>query len=124
MTCGEVTLSRPRRHKLAALSSLLVSKRNQPVEKGEGGGNAMRPATLVPAVHSGQGTGTGRGGKAGRTLPAAPLGNGRRPQPRRLNRRFRFWPAAISSASPFTLSSPRKRNRRSPCQSLASANSG
>src|SRR5215207_3998821 len=59
-----------------------------------------------------------------RTAPAAPLGNGRRPQPRQLNSRLRFWPAAIRSASPLTFSSPRSRKRRSPCQSLASAKRG
>lgn len=37
---------------------------------------------------------------------------------------LRFWPAAISSASAFTLSSPRSRNLLIPCQSFASANIG
>src|SRR5262245_55214373 len=47
---------------------------------------------------------TGRGGNAAKTIPAVPLGNGRRPHPRQLSSRFRFWPAAISSASPLTFS--------------------
>jgi hypothetical protein len=84
----------------------------------------MRPATPVPAVRGGQDAETGRGGKAGSTTPPAPLGNGRRPQPRQLSRRLRFCPAAISSASPLTFSNPRKRKRRSPCHAFASANNG
>jgi hypothetical protein len=55
---------------------------------------------------------------------AAPLGSGRRPQPCFASSRFRFCPAAISSASLFTRYSRRRRNRREPCHSLASANSG
>jgi len=51
-------------------------------------------------------------------------GNGRRPQPRFLRRRFRFCPAAIRKASQLTRQSLRKRKRRMPCQSLASANKG
>src|SRR5260221_12342938 len=51
-------------------------------------------------------------------------GNGRRPHPRFLSRRLRFWPAAIRKASQLTRHSSRKRKRRTPCQSLASANKG
>src|SRR6266852_6254193 len=54
----------------------------------------------------------------------ASAGNGRRPQPRFLRRRFRFCPAAIRKASQLTRQSHRKRKRRMPCQSLASANNG
>ena len=39
-------------------------------------------------------------------------------------KRFRFWPAAISSPWMFAFSKPRSRSRRKPCHSLASANSG
>lgn len=63
-------------------------------------------------------------GVIGSAPPAAPLGHGRRPQPDRLGNRLRFCPAAIKSASPLTLGSPRNRKRRSPCQSLASAKRG
>jgi hypothetical protein len=37
---------------------------------------------------------------------------------------LRFWPAAISNPWIFALSKPRKRSRRKPCHSFASANSG
>src|SRR5438270_13405065 len=55
---------------------------------------------------------------------SASTGNGRRPHPRFLSKRFRFWPAAIRNASQFTRQSHRKRKRRNPCQSFASANKG
>src|SRR6266516_4516043 len=54
----------------------------------------------------------------------ASAGNGRRPQPRFLSKRFRFCPAAIRNASQLTRQSRRKRKRRMPCHSLASANKG
>src|SRR2546421_2726416 len=54
----------------------------------------------------------------------ASTGNGRRPHPRFLSKRLRFCPAAIRNASQLTRQSRRKRNRRRPWQSLASANSG
>src|SRR6266566_4573495 len=54
----------------------------------------------------------------------ASVGNGRRPHPRFLSNRFRFCPAAIRKASLLTRQRSRKRKRRKPCQSLASANSG
>jgi len=54
----------------------------------------------------------------------ASVGNGRRPQPRFLSNRLRFCPAAITWASQLTRQSRRKRKRRMPCQSFASANSG
>jgi hypothetical protein len=67
----------------------------------------------------------------GNTSPAAPVGQGRRPQPDRLSSRFRFCPAAIMGASPaiskpcmFAFSNPRSLSRRKPCHSLASAKSG
>src|SRR5437762_12496988 len=53
----------------------------------------------------------------------ASTGNGRRPHPRFLSKRLRF-PAAIRKASQLTRQSRRKRKRRRPCQSLASANKG
>src|SRR3989440_931422 len=54
----------------------------------------------------------------------ASTGNGRRPHPRFLSKRLRFCPAAIRRASQLTRQSNRKRKRRRPCQSLASANKG
>ena len=54
----------------------------------------------------------------------ATLGSPRRPQPVDWSQRFRFCPVATSSASMFTLTSPRSRNRLRPCQALASAKSG
>ena len=51
-------------------------------------------------------------------------GHGRRPQPRRRSRRLRFCPVAVSRACVLTLGRRRSRKRRSPCQSLASPNSG
>src|SRR5437868_4620883 len=54
----------------------------------------------------------------------ASTGNGRRPHPRFLSKRLRFCPAAIRKDSLLTSQSSRKRKRRRPCQSLASANSG
>src|SRR5436309_3279646 len=54
----------------------------------------------------------------------ASTGNGRRPHPRFLSKRLRFCPAAIRKASMLTRQSSRKRKRRMPCQSLASANKG
>jgi hypothetical protein len=56
--------------------------------------------------------------------PSAPSGKGRRPQPARLSRRLRFWPLAVSNAAVLTRHRRRKRNRRNPCHSLASPNSG
>jgi hypothetical protein len=67
----------------------------------------------------------GAGGVAWpRCSPGAPPGHGRRPHPRQLSSRLRFWPAAMSSASVLTRHNRRKRKRRKPCQSCASANSG
>ncbi len=54
----------------------------------------------------------------------ASVGNGRHPQPRFLSNRLRFCPAAIRKASMLTRQSSRKRKRRIPCQSLASAKRG
>jgi hypothetical protein len=39
-------------------------------------------------------------------MPAVPVGNGHRPHPRPASNRFKFCPAAISSASPLPFSSP------------------
>ena len=60
-------------------------------------GKRQRPA------HPGE---TTTGSAGGRTTPAAPFRHGRRPQPHRLSSRFRFCPAAISSASPLTFGNP------------------
>jgi len=65
-----------------------------------------------------------RGNSCVRTIPGAPLGHGRRPHPHRLSKRFRFWPVAVNTPLLLTFVSPRKRKRRNPCQSLASANKG
>jgi hypothetical protein len=85
---------------------------------------AVPQAPWVRLVESGHGMNAGRGESAGRRVSAAPLGNGRRPQPRQRSRRLRLCPAAISNASPLTLSRPRQRKRRSPCQAFASAKNG
>jgi len=61
---------------------------------------------------------------AGRTIPAAPHGQGRRPQPSELSRRLRCCPVAISCAWIVVFSNPRNRKRRTPCHSFASAKSG
>src|SRR2546426_9354715 len=59
--------------------------------------------------------------KRGKTASA---GSGRRPHPRFWSKRLRFCPEAVTRASQLTLQSSRKRKRRIPCQSLASANKG
>ncbi len=58
------------------------------------------------------------------TIPTAPSGQGRRPQPVALSNRFRFCPAAMNSASMFTFARPRSRNCRSSCHCFASPKSG
>ena len=70
-----------------------------------------------------QGCGCGRNRRAV-GASGAPFGHGRRPHPRLRSSRFRFCPAAISSASALTFQSPGRRNRFRPCQSLASPKSG
>ncbi len=55
---------------------------------------------------------------------AAPLGSGRRPQPRLASSRLRFCPEASSNAAQLTRHKRRSRNRRIPCHSLAWAKSG
>src|SRR5260370_32620417 len=49
----------------------------------------------------------------------ASAGNGRRPHPRFLSSRLRFWPVAIRKASMLTRQRSRRRKRPMPCQSLA-----
>src|SRR5258708_33745229 len=61
---------------------------------------------------------------AGGARATASAGNGRRPHPRFCNKRLRFCPVAVTRASQVTFWSRRKRKRRIPCHSLASANSG
>ena len=56
--------------------------------------------------------------------PEAPSGQGRRPHPLALSKRFRFCPAAMNSPSTFTFIRPRSRNCRIPCHCFASPNSG
>jgi len=75
---------------------------------------------LVSILSLGESSGSQLGG----TIAAASVGNGRRPHPLFCSNRLRFWPEAVTRASQLTLQSRRKRKRRMPCQSLASANSG
>lgn len=106
----------PRQHHLS-------SRRADGAVRRAGGrqfGGPMPPSPVPPAAASRSPcAGCARLG-ATRT-PGAPHGKGRRPQPNAANRRFRCWPAAIalrasfanSTASSFTLVSPRTRFRDS-----------
>ena len=81
--------------------ALPLARLNCPGERGRPGcgprqGNA-------PALNR---AAAGLAARTGSAPPAAPPGHGRRPQPAWLSSRFRFWPAAISSASPLTLLQP------------------
>ena len=60
----------------------------------------------------------------GITAPLDPPGHPRRPHPRQLSSRLRFWPVAVINASILTFSDRLKRNRAMPCHCLPSPKSG